>query len=88
MNKKEYLVNNTELPKNAYLLEDGSISYEPAPNSTPITILKGHKEDKIKRGFILDTDDIMILIDEKNHKNALTALVYSVQSMVLKKLLR
>ena len=87
MNKKEYLVNNTELPKNAYLLEDGSISYEPAPNSTPITILKGHKEDKIKRGFILDTDDIMILIDENNHKNALTALVYSVQSMVLKKLL-
>ena len=81
-------MNNTELPKNAYLLEDGSISYEPAPNSTPITILKGHKEDKIKRGFILDTDDIMILIDENNHKNALTALVYSVQSMVLKKLLR
>ena len=80
-------MNNTELPKNAYLLEDGSISYEPAPNSTPITILKGHKEDKIKRGFILDTDDIMILIDENNHKNALTALVYSVQSMVLKKLL-
>ena len=87
MNKKEYQVNNTELPKNAYLLEDGSISYEPAPNSTPITILKGHKEDKIKRGFILDTDDIMILIDENNHKNALTSLVYSVQSMVLKKLL-
>ena len=87
MNKKEYQVNNTELPKNAYLLEDGSISYEPAPNSTPITILKGHKEDKIKRGFILDTDDIMILIDDNNHKNALTALVYSVQSMVLKKLL-
>ena len=80
-------MNNTELPKNAYLLEDGSISYEPAPNSTPITILKGHKEDKIKRGFILDTDDIMILIDDNNHKNALTALVYSVQSMVLKKLL-
>jgi hypothetical protein len=88
MNKKEYLVNNTELPKNAYLLEDDSISYELSPNSTPITIINGHKEDKIKRGFILDTDDIMILIDENNHKNALTALVYSVQSMVLKKLLR
>lgn len=88
MNKKEYLVNNTELPKNAYLLEDNSISYEIAPNSTPITIIKGHKEDKIKGGFILDTDDIMILIDENNHKNALTALVYSAQSMILRKLLR
>lgn len=87
MNKKEYQVNNTNLPKNAYLLEDGTISYEPAPNSTPITILKGHKEDKIKRGFILDTDDIMILIDENNHKNVLTSLVYSVQSTIFGRLL-
>ena len=80
-------MNNKDLPKNAYLLEDGSISYEPIPNSTPITILKGHKEDAMKRGFILDTDDIMILIDENNHKNILTSLVYSVQSMILRKLL-
>lgn len=80
-------MNNTNLPKNAYLLEDGTISYEPAPNSTPITILKGHKEDKIKRGFILDTDDIMILIDENNHKNVLTSLVYSVQSTIFGRLL-
>ena len=70
-------MNNTDLPKNAYLLEDGTISYEPTENSTPITILHGHKEDKIKRGFILDTDDIMILIDENNHKNILASLVYS-----------
>lgn len=87
MNKKEYQVNNTDLPKNAYMLEDGSISYEPIPNSTPITILKGHKEDKIKGGFILDTDDIMILIDEKNHKNILASLVYSVQNTIFRKLL-
>lgn len=80
-------MNNTDLPKNAYLLEDGTISYEPTENSTPITILYGHKEDKIKRGFILDTDDIMILIDENNHKNILASLVYSAQSMIFRKLL-
>ena len=80
-------MSNTNLPTNAYLLEDGSVSYEPVENSTPITIIRGHRKDNINRGLILDTDDIMILIDEDNHKNALTSLVYLTQSMIFRKLL-
>lgn len=80
-------MNNQNLPINAYLLEDGSVSYEPVENSTPITIIKGHRKDNISRGLILDTDDIMILIDEDNHKNSLSSLVYLTQSMIFRKLL-
>ena len=75
------------LPIDAYMLPDGTIVNEPSEHTTPITIIKGHKSKAISKGFILDTDDIMILVDDERHNNTPTTLVYLTQSVVLRKLL-
>ena len=86
---------NNIKPMNAYLTitndendnKKFELSLTPVDNSSQITILPNHVAQYVKKGGVLNTDDILIIISNlKDKSDAYVSLIYMTQSMILRKL--